>query len=147
MIQKYKFIRIENMIHYLNNNDKHYLCKIEDNFRGNHQIIPKNNKILIHSTRNIKDLRESLLKLCNDNNINHRFYSDKYYKKYDVQGQIECDILFNYDDIKQNKTKEIIRLIDFFKNKNIIKNMDIKISDVIDYADNINLELKNHKKW
>ena len=69
-------------------------------------------------------------------------------QEYDEFSKKEADIMFHYKNIRENKEKEIERLVVFFKEKEIIKNdVDINISEIIEHADSAKLKLKNHKKW
>jgi hypothetical protein len=105
-----------------------------------------NGKFLIHSTRDIADVKKSWNTLtkekesfeCTDN-----LPSVEYLEMYDKQGREECDILFHYQDIFFDKAKEVNRLVHFYKEKGLLENNAIiNIQEVIKYADTIPLPLK-----
>ena len=134
--------------HYKHHLDKHFIIKIESFMQTHHNIIPKDQKLVVHSSRNYKDSLDSLNKMMKDNNQKDMSLTEYSLQKYDEFCKNQADILFEYKDIRENKEKEIERLVAFFKANAIIQNsVDINISEIIHYADTKKLTWKNHKKW
>lgn len=134
--------------HYKHHSDKHFLIKMESFLQTHHNIIPKEEKLVIHSSRDYKNSIDSLNRLFSDNNIKHQTMSENILQEYDEFCKKEADILFDYKNIRENKEKEIERLVAFFKENEVIKkDVDINISEIIEHADSAKLKWKNHKKW
>lgn len=139
ILKNIKHIQI-NQVHHYDIRSDHYVCKIENNFETTHSLIPKSKKLLI---------LKSFEQLLHDNSREmEQIPSLHYWQRYDEQGKAECDLLFDYDDIKQCKHTQIARLVKFFQEKNLItKTTEVDISKIIEYADSFPLNLVNHKKW
>lgn len=134
--------------HYKHCSDKHFIIKMETFIQTHHNIIPKEEKLVIHSSRDYKNSIDSLNRLSLDNNRKHQTMTENILQEYDEFCKKEADILFEYKNIRENKKKEIERLVAFFKEKQMIeKDMEIHISEIINHADTTGLKWKNHKKW
>lgn len=60
-----------------------------------------------------------------------------YYQKYDAKGAKECDLLFDYDEIRQSKMSQVQRLASFLEEKGLVE-------AAVHYVPLIHM---NHKTW
>ena len=145
-----KRLPLEKAMYHLRDEATVWVCKVESNHLANHAIIPSEKKILLHSSRNLQDLRKSVLTLLRNMGtpLEDAVPSIEYYQKYDEQGRKECDLFFSYDYIRSDKKAQVSRLVSFFQEKKLVPvDAVISIDDILDYADNKAPLPPYHKNW